>query len=157
RVFFFCGDLVRALPLEADPPDTDAVAQRHAAGLDKIEPPLRRVDDDGARRILGVVMHGGAAEVGAVKAKDVVAALLRRAAAQHVRVLVVGLGLRDAGMTGQGGDGNQGGNTTCQHRFYPSKWKWCGPATIEPTVSPARRQLSRPQHAGSIWSPRRRD
>ena len=41
--FFFRGDLVRALPLEADLADTDAVPQRHAAWLDEIEPPLRRV------------------------------------------------------------------------------------------------------------------
>src|SRR5262249_32708844 len=116
RIFFFRGDLVRALPLEAPPADTDAVAQRRAAAFNEIKPPLCRVDDDGAWRILGVIMHCGAAEAGAIEAKDVVDALLGRAAAQH---LAVGLGLGETDGTKQGGDCGHGRNMTYQHEFYP--------------------------------------
>ena len=66
------------------------------------------------------ITHGGAAEVGAVEPKDIVHALLRRAAAQHVLPLVVGLGLRETDGTKQGGDYSYGRNKTCQHDEYPS-------------------------------------
>src|SRR4029453_15509467 len=118
-IFFFRGDLVRALPLEAPPADTDAVAQRRATALNEIKPPLCRVDDDGAWRILAVITHGGAAEVGAIEAKDVVHALLGCAAAQHHFPLVVGLGLRETDGTKQGGNCSYGRNMTYQHDFYP--------------------------------------
>src|SRR4029077_19294337 len=116
----------RALPLEANPAHTNAVAQRRAVSFNEIEPPLCRIDDDGARRIFTFIAHVGAAEVGAVEAKDVVDALLRRAAAQHVLPLVVGLGLRETDGTKQGGDFRPTRNTTCQHEFYPSGGKCCG-------------------------------
>ena len=87
--------------------------------MNEIKPPLCRIDDDGARRIFTFIAHGGAAEAGAVEAKDVVDALLGRAAAQHLLPLVVGLGLRETDGTKQGGDCSHGRNMTCQHAFYP--------------------------------------
>src|SRR6478609_4219592 len=72
--FFLGGDLVRALPLEAGPADTYAVAQGRAATLNEIKPPLCRIDDDGAWRILAVITHGGAAEVRPIETKNIVGA-----------------------------------------------------------------------------------
>src|SRR3974390_2959683 len=86
------------------------------AALNEIKPPLCRVDDDGAWRILTVITHDGAAEAGAIEAKDVVDALLGCAAAQH---LGVGLGLRETDGTKQGGDRSYGRNIPYHHEFYP--------------------------------------
>src|SRR4026207_2490996 len=143
-IFFFRGDLVRALPLEAGPANTDSPAQRRAAALNEIKPPLCRVDDDGAWRILTLIARGGAAEAGAIEAKDVVDALPGCAAAQQ---LAVGLGLRETDGTQPGGDCSYGRNMTYQHDF--PGWKWCGTGGIKSTVSPMRRQLAQSSDVGA--------
>ncbi len=117
RLFLFRRDLVRALPLEAVAADADAVAQRRAAGLNEIEPPRRRIDHDGARRIFARIADRGAAKAGAVQAEDVVDALLLRAAAQHLQPLAVGLGVRETDGTQQGGDCGHSRKVTCQHEL----------------------------------------
>jgi hypothetical protein len=105
---------------------TPTVAQRRAVSFNEIELSLRRIDDDGARRMFALIAHSGAAEAGAVQAEDVIDALLRRAAAQHLQPLVVGLGLRETDGTKQGGDCCHGRNTTSQHKFHPAGGEWCG-------------------------------
>src|SRR4029079_12973648 len=105
-----------ALLREAAPANPTPVACRRAAALNEIKPPLCRVDDDGSWRILTVIMHRGAAEAGAIEAKNVVDALLGSAAAQH---LGVGLGLRETDGPKQGGDCSYGRNIPCHHEFYP--------------------------------------
>ena len=52
RPFLLGDDRGGAGPGEADAPDADAVAQRRAAVLHQIEPPLGGVDDDRARRVI---------------------------------------------------------------------------------------------------------
>src|SRR5712671_3508118 len=94
--------------------------------MNEIEPSLCRIDDDGARRKFTFIAHGFAAEIGAVEAKNIVDALLRRAAAQQLLPLVVVLGLRETDRTKQGGDCRHGRNMTCQHGFHPSGGKSCG-------------------------------
>ena len=49
---------LHAGPGEAGTADTDAIARRLATTLDQIEEPVRRIDDDRARRVLAVVGNG---------------------------------------------------------------------------------------------------
>src|SRR3954468_4748330 len=59
RPFLLGADAVHTPPAEAVAADADAVAQRLTAREHQIEPPLRRVYDDGAGRIVAGVAHGG--------------------------------------------------------------------------------------------------
>ena len=54
RIFFFRGDLVRALPLEAEPGPHRCLSVGRAVALNEIEAPLCRIDDDGAWRIFAL-------------------------------------------------------------------------------------------------------
>src|SRR6185369_6126382 len=101
-----------------------------------IEPPLCRVDDDGAWRIPAVITHGGAAEVRPIESKNIVGALLACAATQQ---LGVGLGLRETDGTKQGGDCSYGRNMTHRHEFYP-QLEMLRRCRVYFTVSPAHRQ-----------------
>src|SRR5262249_20845906 len=54
------ADAMYAAPAETVTADADAIAQGLAARLDQVEPPLGRVDDDGARRVIGRIGDCGA-------------------------------------------------------------------------------------------------